>query len=257
MGLIDHFGEAFSFIRFWFSGINFHFYVNHEIMSEQGGSLKILSWAEEDRPREKLLLKGKSALSDAELIAILIGSGTKSMSAVDVGKVILANAGNNLNELAKFSVKDLQKIKGIGEAKAISIVSALELGRRRKESEFAEKVRITCSNDIYQLMKPELLDMPKEEFWIILLIRKERISSGGVSGTVADPKIIFKVALEQYASSIILVHNHPSGNLKPSQADIDLTNKMKEAGKWLEIPVLDHIIFGDEGYLSFADDGLL
>jgi DNA repair protein RadC len=232
-------------------------------MSERGDSLKILSWAEEDRPREKLLLKGKSALSDAELIAILIGSGARSLSAVDVAKIILTRAENDLNQLAKFSVKDLQKIKGIGEAKAISIVSALELGRRRKDVDFVQKARITCSNDIYQLMKPELMDLPKEEFWILLLnranslIKKEQISSGGVSGTVADPKIIFKAALDQYASSVVLVHNHPSGNLKPSQADINLTNKMKEAGKLLEIPILDHIIFGDQGYMSFADEGLL
>lgn len=232
-------------------------------MSESSKHLSILSWAEEDRPREKLLLKGKAALSDAELIAILIGSGTRSISAVGVAKNILSAAGNDLNKLAKFSVKDLRKIKGIGEAKAITIVSALELGRRRKESEFSEKVKITCSNDIYQLIKPDLMDLPLEQFWIILLnranqlIKKEQISSGGVSGTVADPKIIFKAALDQYASSIILVHNHPSGNLKPSRADIDLTNKMKSAGKLLEIPVLDHIIFGDEGYLSFADEGIL
>jgi DNA repair protein RadC len=232
-------------------------------MTNNKHNLNILSWAEEDRPREKLLLKGKSALSDAELIAILIGSGTRSLSAVDVAKQILSEASNNLNDLAKFSVKDLKSIKGIGEAKAISIVSALELGRRRKEQEFREKVRITCSNDIYQLMKGELMDLPKEEFWVILLnranrlIRKEQISSGGISGTVADPKIIFKAALDHRASSVILVHNHPSGNLKPSQADINLTKKMKEAGKLLEIPVLDHLIFGDEGYLSFADEGLL
>jgi DNA repair protein RadC len=232
-------------------------------MPETSNYLNILSWAEEDRPREKLLLKGKSTLSDAELIAILIGSGTRSLSAVDVAKMILANAENNLNKLAKFSVKELQKVKGIGEAKAISIVSALELGRRRKESEFSEKIKITCSNDIYQLMRPELLDLPKEEFWIILLnranalIKKEQVSSGGISGTVADPKIIFKAALEQFASSIILIHNHPSGNLKPSRADLNLTKKMKHAGELLEIPVLDHIIFGDEGYLSFADDGIL
>ncbi len=232
-------------------------------MSEPSDYLNILSWAEEDRPREKLLLKGKSALSDAELIAILIGSGTRSVSAVEVGKMILGKADHNLNTLAKFSVKELQKIKGIGEAKAISIVSALELGRRRKESDFLEKVKITCSNDIYQLMKPEMLDLPKEEFWIILLnranrlIKKEQVSSGGISGTVADPKIIFKAALEQSASSIILVHNHPSGNLKPSNADLNLTKKMKHAGDLLEIPVLDHIIFGDEGYASFADDGIL
>lgn len=232
-------------------------------MSESNSGLNILSWAEEDRPREKLLLKGKSVLSDAELIAILIGSGTRSMSAVDVAKLILSKARNNLNELARFSVKDLRKVKGIGEAKAIAIVSALELGRRRKESEFFEKTKISCSNDIYQLMKPDLLDLPKEAFWVLLLnranglIKKEQISSGGISGTVADPKIIFKAALDQYASSIVLIHNHPSGNLKPSSADINLTKKMKEAGKLLEIPVLDHIIFGDEGYLSFADEGLL
>lgn len=232
-------------------------------MSDSSIGLNILSWAEEDRPREKLLLKGKSALSDAELIAILIGSGTRSVSAVDLAKLILSKAGNNLNELARFSVKDLQEMKGIGEAKAISIVGALELGRRRKEQEFINKIKITCSNDIYELMKPELLDLPKEQFWVILLnranriLKKEQISSGGVTGTVADPKIIFKAALDQYASSIILVHNHPSGNLKPSQADIDLTNKMKSAGKLLEIPVLDHIIFGDEGYLSFADEGMI
>lgn len=232
-------------------------------MSEPGGYLNILSWAEEDRPREKLLLKGKTTLSDAELIAILIGSGTRSMSAVDVAKLILHKADNNLNQLAKFSVKDLQKIKGIGEAKAISIVGALELGRRRKESDFVEKVKITCSNDIYQLMKPELMDLQKEEFWVLLLnranhlIKKERISSGGISGTIADPKIIFKAALDQYASFIVLVHNHPSGNLKPSRADIDLTNRMKTGGKILEMPVVDHIIFADDAYLSFADDGIL
>ena len=224
-------------------------------MSESSTGLNILSWAEEDRPREKLLLKGKSVLSDAELIAILIGSGTRSISAVDVAKMILSNANYNLNELAKFSIKDLKKVKGIGEAKAITIVSALELGRRRKDSEFAEKVKITCSNDIYQFMKPELLDMPKEEFWVLLLnranrlIKKEQISSGGVSGTVADPKIIFKAALDQYASSIILVHNHPSGNLKPSQADIKLTNKMKEAGKNILVYVMNP--FWLENYQEF------
>lgn len=248
---------------FGFHGLLMIFIKNPLIMSEATNSLNILSWAEEDRPREKLLLKGKAALSDAELIAILIGSGTRSVSAVDVAKKILNEATNDLNELAKFSVKDLKKIKGIGEAKAIAIVSALELGRRRKEKDFKEKVRITSSNDIYQLIKPELMDLQREEFWVMLLnranrlIKKQQISSGGISGTVADPKIIFKAALDQYASSIILVHNHPSGNLKPSTADLNLTKKMKEAGNLLEIPVLDHIIFSDEGYLSFADEGML
>lgn len=225
--------------------------------------LNILSWAEEDRPREKLLLKGKAALSDAELIGILIGSGTRSISAVDLSKLILKEVGNNLNELAKCSVKDLQKFKGIGEAKAIAIVSALELGRRRKESQYLEKPKITCSQDAYEVIKPELLDLPYEAFWILLLnranqvIKKSQISSGGISGTVADPKIIFKTALDNMCSAIILVHNHPSGNLKPSTADINLTKKLKEAGDLLEIPVLDHIIFSDNGYLSFSDEGLL
>lgn len=225
--------------------------------------LNILSWAEEDRPREKLLLKGKAALSDAELIGILIGSGTRSMSAVDLSKLILKEVGSNLNELAKCSVSDLQKFKGIGEAKAITIVSALELGRRRKESQYLEKPTITCSKDAYEVIKPELLDLAYEVFWVLLLnranqvIKKCQISSGGISGTVADPKIIFKVALESMCSGIILVHNHPSGNLKPSNADITLTKKVKEAGSLLEIPVLDHIIFTDKGYLSFADEGMM
>jgi DNA repair protein RadC len=223
-------------------------------------NLKILNWAEEDRPREKLLLKGRAALSDAELIGILIGSGTRSMSAVDLSKHILNSTGNDLNELARLNVKDLQKFKGIGEAKAISIISALELGRRRKESEPVKKAKITSSEDIYNLMKPNLMDLSHEEFWVILLnranhvLKKVQISSGGVSGTVADPKLIFKTALENLASSIILVHNHPSGNLKPSEADDSLTKKLKYAGALLDIPVLDHIIFTNNKYFSFADE---
>jgi DNA repair protein RadC len=224
---------------------------------------RILSWAEEDRPREKLLLKGKAALTDAELVAILIGSGTIELSAVDLSKVILQQANNNLNELAKQGVKDLTKIKGIGEAKAISIIAALELGRRRKESEVVRKPKITSSSDAYEQIKPYLLDLQHEEFWILLLnranevIRPMQISSGGVSGTVADPKMIFKCAIEHLASSIVLIHNHPSGNRTPSQADKDLTKKLKEAGQLLDIPVLDHLIFTDTTYLSFADEGLL
>jgi DNA repair protein RadC len=225
--------------------------------------ISINNWAEEDRPREKLLLKGRAALSDAELLAILIGSGTITESAVDVAKNVLHLAGNDLNELAKLSIKDLTKAKGIGEARAITIVSALELGRRRKETEPVKKPKITCSKDIYELIRPDLIDLPVEEFWVILLnranmvMRKVKISEGGVAGTVADPKVIFKAALEQLASAIILVHNHPSGNLSPSQADRDLTKKIKEAGHLLEIPVLDHIIFTDHQYLSFADEGWL
>jgi DNA repair protein RadC len=223
-------------------------------------NLKILNWAEEDRPREKLLLKGRSALSDAELIGILIGSGTISMSAVELAKHILIGSGNDLNELAKLNVKELQKFKGIGEAKAISIISALELGRRRKESDPVKKAKISSSEDIYNLMKPNLLDLMHEEFWIILLnranhvLKKVQISSGGVSGTVADPKIIFKTALENLASAVILVHNHPSGNLKPSEADDSLTKKLKYAGALLDIPILDHIIFTNSNYFSFADE---
>ena len=223
----------------------------------------IKSWAEEDRPREKLLLKGKASLSEAELIAILIGSGTPSLSAVDLSKQILQSNSNNLNELAKLSVKDLMKFKGIGEAKAISIVAALELGRRRKESEHIKRPKITSSSSVYEIMKPVLLDLKHEEFWAVLLNRsnlvleKVSISSGGVSGTLADPKIIFKAALDKLASSIILVHNHPSGNLKPSHQDVQLTKKMVQSGRILEIPVLDHVIFTDNGYYSFADEGEL
>lgn len=230
---------------------------------EEKQRLGILSWAEEDRPREKLLLKGKSSLSDAELLGILIGSGTRSLSAVDVCRSILQETENDLNQLAKLTVKDLQKFKGIGEAKAISIVAALELGRRRKETPPVKRPKITSSQDAYDAIKPELWDQPHEEFWLLMLnranqvIRKERSSAGGVAGTVTDPKIIFKAALQHLASSLILVHNHPSGNLKPSEADLKLTKKLKDAGALLDIPVLDHLIFTDHGYYSFADEGIL
>jgi len=225
--------------------------------------LNIKNWAEEDRPREKLLLKGKASLSEAELIGILIGSGTASLSAVDLAKQILNSVDNNLNSLAKLSVKDLTKFKGIGEAKAISIVAALELGRRRKSQEAIKNPKIGSSKDVFEYLKGDLLDLQHEEFWILMLsrsneiLKKKLISSGGVSGTVADPKIIFKSALEELSSAIILVHNHPSGNLKPSNQDISLTKKMKEAGLVLEIPVLDHLIFTNESYFSFADEGIL
>ncbi|HEU5289844.1 MAG TPA: DNA repair protein RadC [Cyclobacteriaceae bacterium] len=226
-------------------------------------SLNIKNWAVEDRPREKLLMKGKAALSDAELIAILLGTGTASLSAVDVAKAMLQSVSNDLNELARLSVKDLTKIKGIGEAKAVTIVSALELGRRRKETTTEERPKITGSKDIYELLKAELLDIPHEAFWIVLLnranrvIKKHQISQGGVAGTVADPKIIFKIALEELASGIILAHNHPSGNLSASKADIDLTRKLKESGRLLEIEVLDHLIIAGKKYMSFADEGLM
>lgn len=232
-------------------------------MSFQEKALNIKSWSPEDRPREKLILKGKSVLSDAELVAILLGSGTTTMSAVDLAKIVLQSANNNLHELARLTVKDLTKIKGIGEAKAITIVAALELGRRRKDLEVDEKPKISSSKDAYQVIKADLLDIPHEEFWVLILnranrvIKKHQISQGGVAGTVADPKIIYKSALDSLASGIILAHNHPSGNLTPSQADIELTKKLREAGKMLEIQVLDHIIVAGQKYFSFADEGML
>lgn len=230
---------------------------------EKTKSLTIKNWAEEDRPREKLLLKGRHVLTDAELIAILIGSGTKKESAVELSKRILAQYGNNLNEVAKLSVQDLMKFKGIGEAKAISIVSALELGRRRKPDETSKRDKIISSKDIFDLMRADFQDLPHEEFHILLLnrtnivIRKEKISTGGISATVVDPKLIFKSALEHRASSLVLSHNHPSGNLKPSNEDISLTKNIKEAGMLLQIPVLDHLIISDTTYFSFADEGMM
>lgn len=226
-------------------------------------SLSIKSWAEEDRPREKLLDKGRHVLTEAELIAILIGSGNKNETAVELSKRILSNTGNNLNELGKLNVTDLTKFKGIGEAKAISIIAALELGRRRKETEAAKREKIITSKDVFEIMKPSMMDLPHEEFWLLMLnrasdvIKKELISRGGVSGTVVDAKIIFKTAVEQYASSIIICHNHPSGNLKPSDADIRLTKNIKEAGKIMEISLLDHLIISDKGFYSFADEGII
>lgn len=235
---------------------------NDNTMSYQA-DLSIRKWAEEDRPREKLLFKGRSALSDAELVAIIIGSGTRKYSAVEVGRRLLASVEYDLFSLSRLSIKDLCKQEGIGEAKAVAIVSALELGRRRREAESKEQVRISCASDAYSCLKPDLLDLSHEEFWILLLsrsnhvMRKVKISSGGVSGTVADPKLIFKQALDYLASAIILVHNHPSGNKQPSQADIQLTKKLKKGGDMLEVSVLDHIIFTDRGYFSFNDEGMM
>lgn len=232
-------------------------------MNAEEKPLNIKNWSPEDRPREKLILKGKSSLSDAELIAILLGSGTTTLSAVDLAKKVLQMANNNLHELARLTVNDLIKIKGIGEAKAITIVASMELGRRRKELEHDKKPKISGSKEAYDLVKADLLDIPHEEFWVILLnrasrvVKKQQVSQGGVAGTVADPKIIFKIALEELASGIILAHNHPSGNLSASQADIDLTKKLKEAGKFLDIQVLDHLIVAGQKYFSFADEGML
>ena len=225
--------------------------------------LSIKTWAEEDRPREKLLLKGKRALSDAELIAILIGSGNTEESAVELSKRIMAGVGNNLNELYKQSVNDLMKFKGIGEAKAISIVAALEVGARRQAADVVVKDKLVTSRDAFELLKPVLSGLPHEEFWVIYLNRsskilaKEQISQGGIVGTVADTRIIFKKALETLATSIILAHNHPSGTLSPSKADIALTQKLKQGGELIDVQVLDHIIIGENGYYSFADEGAM
>ncbi|MCH8903364.1 MAG: DNA repair protein RadC [Bacteroidetes bacterium] len=220
-------------------------------------------WAEEDRPREKVLLKGKESLSPVELIAILIGSGNVNESAVDLAKRILLGVNNDLNELGKLTVEDLLKYKGIGNAKAVSIIAALELGRRKQIFEVKEKQKITSARDVFEMLQPSLTDLPHEEFWLLLLNRSNRVikqikvSSGGVSGTVVDQKMIFKYAIDNLASSIIICHNHPSGNKQPSKADIELTKKMKKAGDMLDIPVLDHVIITTGEYLSMAEEGYL
>lgn len=225
--------------------------------------LNIKNWAEEDRPREKLALKGKFSLSDAELIAILIGSGNKNESAVELSKKILASSNNDLNRLSKLNIEELMNFNGIGEAKAISIIAALELGRRKKSTEKKINPIITSSKSAYEEIAEYLSDLQHEEFWVIYLnrrnevLKKVNISKGGISGTIADCKIIFKNALDILASSIILCHNHPSGSLNPSKSDIDLTNKLKEIGKLMDTPVLDHLIIGDNKYLSFADEGII
>lgn len=230
---------------------------------EEGKIVGIKGWSPEDRPREKLLLKGIPSLSEAELIAILIGSGTANFSAVEVARKILQYGNNNLNDLARLSVKDLTKIKGIGEAKAITIVAALELGRRRKEASQEEKSRIVSSKDAFDHLKGDFMDLPHEEFWMLMVnrahrvIKKKRVSGGGVSGTVADPKIIYKMALDELASGIVVAHNHPSGNMLASTQDLQLTRKLKDAGKLLDIQLLDHLIICNDKYLSFTDEGLL
>lgn len=226
-------------------------------------SFVIKDWAEDDRPREKLMAKGREALSNAELLAILIGSGSATQSAVDLCKDILTKANNNLNMLAKYNLSDLMQFKGIGEAKAISIMAALELGRRRQLATALEKVQIKSSHTVYEILQPKLADLPHEEFWMISLNRANkvidyfRISVGGISGTVADVRLILKTAIEKLASGIIVAHNHPSGNLQPSQADKDLTNRLKEACKLVEIQLFDHLIITESSYFSFADEGLL
>ncbi|NOZ34865.1 MAG: JAB domain-containing protein [Chlorobi bacterium] len=223
----------------------------------------IKNWAADDRPREKLLSKGIETLSDAELLAVLIGSGNRNESAVELSKRILSDNKNNLNELAKLSIADLQKYKGIGEAKAISIVAASELGKRRNIANVIERKQIKSSKDIFEIFGQKLGDLPYEEFWLMIMNRANKIieirkiSAGGVSGTVTDIKIILKAAIEKTASGIIVCHNHPSGNIKPSNSDISLTKKLKAACELIDIPLLDHIIVAYSNYYSFADESMI
>lgn len=225
--------------------------------------LNIKEWAVEDRPREKLLTNGQRSLTDAELIAILIGSGNLDETAVELARRILTSAGNNLNELGRKGIDDLKQFNGIGEAKAVSIVAALELGRRRKDAEVFIKKKITGSKDAADFFQPMLGDLPHEEFWVLLLDRGNKIldsfmvSQGGISGTVIDVRIILKKALDKLASALILSHNHPSGTLQASDADMKITRKIKNSAELMDISVLDHIIIGQNSYLSLADEGLL
>ncbi|HMG67826.1 MAG TPA: DNA repair protein RadC [Chitinophagaceae bacterium] len=230
-------------------------------MQEHNYSIK--QWAKDDQPREKLLLHGTDNLSDSELLAILLHHGTKNRTAVDLAKEVLQLGKNNLNELGKLSIKDLLKIKGIGEAKAITLVAALEIGRRRQAGSYLQKPIVSTSRDIACYLQALFQDHNREVFAVAFLNQANKInhieiiSEGGITGTVADPRIILKKALEENAVSLVLCHNHPSGSLKPSRQDEEITKKIKEAGKYFDIKVLDHIIVSDAGYFSFADEGIL
>ncbi len=223
----------------------------------------IKNWNEDDRPREKLALKGRSSLSDAELLAIIMGSGNRVESAVELAKRILNSANNNWNELAKYSIVDLCKFKGVGEAKAISIITAMEIGRRRNSQEVLERDKITSIKDAAIILQQQIGDLPNEEFWVMFLnqgnriIKTEQISRGGINQTAVDIRVIFKRALELMATGMILSHNHPSGNLTPSQSDIHITRKIKEGATLLDIQVLDHIIVSQKDFYSFVNDGLI
>ena len=224
-------------------------------------SIKFL--AEDDRPREKFVLKGRNALSDAELLAIIMGSGNREDSAVELARKILDSVGNNWYNLSLLQISDLMKFKGIGDAKAISICSALEIGRRRAAQEVPEKVQISSSSDLFKVLHPYLGDLQTEQFWAIFLNQNNRIlgkvqlSSGGINQSVVDVRILFKNALEHFATGIVVAHNHPSGNLKPSQEDLKITKQITEAGKLLNIQLLDHVIISQNSYFSFADESLL
>ncbi len=223
-------------------------------------NFSIKNWAEDDKPREKLMLKGKVSLSDAELLAILIGSGNREESAVGLCQRILMSVENNLNSLGKLSIAQLLNFKGIGEAKAISIIAALEIGRRRRVEDSQELIKITSSKMVFEIMQPIIGELIHEEFWVLHLssankvICKTLISRGGITGTIVDKRLVFKAAFENNATAIILVHNHPSGKLAPSNQDKIITQELKVAGKLLDIQVLDHIIIAENGYYSFADD---
>lgn len=230
---------------------------------EENTSFSIKNWNEDDRPREKLQLKGRIALSDAELLAILIGSGSRNESAVSLSQRILASVANNLSELGRLSVTELMQFKGIGEAKAITIAAAMELGRRRRTEEALERQKIGSSNSVFEYLQPIIGELPHEEFWVLYLnnsnkiIKSAQLSKGGITGTVVDVRLAFKEALQLGAVAIILAHNHPSGTLKPSQPDIQLTKKLKVAGESLDIKVLDHLIITEKAYFSFADENML
>lgn len=225
--------------------------------------VSIKNWSADDRPREKLLANGVKSLSDAELLAILIGSGTKEISAVELSRIILAKSGNNLAQLGKRTIADLMKIKGIGEAKAITIVAALELGMRRKLTEIVVKPKVASSKDAFDFIHSTISDIAHEEFWVLFLnrsnhlIEKYKLSQGGISGTVIDVRLILKKALELLASSLIICHNHPSGNLQPSENDKKITDKIMTAARQMDIKLLDHLIIFDNAYFSFSDEGLL
>lgn len=232
-------------------------------MQEKPTSFSIKNWSDDDKPREKLINKGRSVLSDAELIAILIGSGSRSESAVELSKRILASTENSLNELGRLSVKQLMKFKGIGEAKAVTIAAALEIGRRRRGEDSTKIEAIGSSRDAYEILQPIIGDLEHEEFWILYLnnsnkvLHKAQLSKGGITGTLVDVRIIMRQALELGAIALILAHNHPSGTLKPSNADKQITQKIKSAGEALDIMVLDHLIITQKDYFSFADDKIL
>lgn len=223
----------------------------------------ITKWALDDRPREKLMAKGKEALSNAELLGILIATGNREMSAVQLAQTILDDCDNSLKKLSRMTVDDLMLYKGIGEAKAITIIAAAEIGRRRLIEKAELDPQVTSSQDIYNYMRPFLEDLNHEEFYLLLLnrankiIKKILISKGGIAGAVVDIRLIFKPAMMNLASGIVVVHNHPSGSLKPSKQDISITNKIKEAGNFLDVKLLDHLIISQTGYFSFNDESLI